>query len=250
MVVHVHRLEIASRAIAKIARNYMVFCVWGRSKLTIDSAWWRSASLGGSSWLHSLWNFTDCKTSSYTKTESNQLSPDSGHPQPQVFLRARAYVPIKGHERSKRLVRVVLWSSLYQAMDYGCVLEEENRKRVIERLKSNEDGTGGSWPREGLRDSAVLVPLLKVDGEPSVLFQVRARNLSRHRNQVRWIENHNLVFICMLFLSWYVEKKSDLELYNILHGLVEGQMVVIVPFGLNLDNLINSLRYCYRLRLP
>lgn len=71
-------------------------------------------------------------------------------------------------------------------MDYGCVLKEENRKRVIEQLKSNEDVEGGSWPREGgLRDSAVLIPLLKVDGEPSVLFTVRARNLSRHRNQVR-----------------------------------------------------------------
>ena len=86
-------------------------------------------------------------------------------------------------------------------MDYGCVLEEENRRRVIERLKSNEDDAKGSWPREGMRDSAVLVPLLKVDGEPSVLFQVRARNLSRHRNQVRYIDILNLLFILtMLFL--------------------------------------------------
>ena len=73
-------------------------------------------------------------------------------------------------------------------MDYGCVLEEQNRRRVIERLKNNEDEAEGSWPREGMRDSAVLVPLLKVDGEPSVLFQVRARNLSRHRNQVRCVD--------------------------------------------------------------
>ena len=74
-----------------------------------------------------------------------------------------------------------------QNMDYGCVLEEENRRRVIEHLKDNEDGTDGAWPREGLRESAVLIPLLKVDDEPSVLFTVRARHLSRHRNQVRYV---------------------------------------------------------------
>ena len=95
-------------------------------------------------------------------------------------------------------------------MDYGCVLEEENRRRVIERLKSNEDDAKGSWPLEEMRDSAVLVPLLKVDGEPSVLFQVRARNLSRHRNQVRYIDILNLLFILtMLFLLIW---EWDLEL--------------------------------------
>ena len=66
------------------------------------------------------------------------------------------------------------------------VLEEENKRRVQERLKDFADEYP-SWPRsgQGLRDSAVLVPLLKVGGEPSVLFTVRGRDLSRHRNQVR-----------------------------------------------------------------
>ena len=86
-------------------------------------------------------------------------------------------------------------------MDYGCVLEDENRRRVIEQLKSNGDETDESWPREGKRDSAVLVPLLKVNGEPSVLFQVRARNLSRHRNQVRWIQIlYYSIFIVVILL--------------------------------------------------
>lgn len=83
-------------------------------------------------------------------------------------------------------------------MDYGCVLEDENRRRVIEQLKSNGDETDESWPREEKRDSAVLVPLLRVNGEPSVLFQVRARNLSRHRNQVRWIQI--LILYCSIFI--------------------------------------------------
>lgn len=70
-------------------------------------------------------------------------------------------------------------------MDYGCVLGEENKRRVRESLKCDDNE---EWPRSGpgLRDSAVLVPLLTVDGEPSVLFTVRARHLSRHRNQVRY----------------------------------------------------------------
>ena len=73
-------------------------------------------------------------------------------------------------------------------MDYGCVLSEENKKRVQESLKHNRDQDSNSpWPREGagMRDSAVLIPLLTVDGEPSILFTLRARDLSRHRNQVR-----------------------------------------------------------------
>ena len=69
-------------------------------------------------------------------------------------------------------------------MDYDCVLGEENKRRVQEILKSDDHE---KWPRSepGLRDSAVLVPLLTVNDVPSVLFTVRARHLSRHRNQVR-----------------------------------------------------------------
>ena len=70
-------------------------------------------------------------------------------------------------------------------MDY--VLGEENKRRVRAKLKEDGEQEHTSWPRsgQGLRDSSVLVPLLKVDGEPSVLFTVRGRELSRHRNQVR-----------------------------------------------------------------
>ena len=67
-------------------------------------------------------------------------------------------------------------------MDYDCVLGEENKRRVQEILKSDDHE---EWPRSESRDSAVLVPLLTVNDVPSVLFTVRARHLSRHRNQVR-----------------------------------------------------------------
>lgn len=78
-----------------------------------------------------------------------------------------------------------LWFVLFKLkMDYDCVLGEKNKRRVQEILKSDEQE---KRPRSepGFRDSAVLVPLLTVNDVPSVLFTVRARHLSRHRNQVR-----------------------------------------------------------------
>ena len=78
-------------------------------------------------------------------------------------------------------------------MDYGYVLGEENKQRVKESLKADEHGDT-PWPRSGhgLKDSAVLIPLLKVNGEASVLFTLRARDLSRHRNQVRYIHVYGI----------------------------------------------------------
>ena len=63
------------------------------------------------------------------------------------------------------------------------ILKEENERRVKEKLQRNSGCR--EWPRKGSRDSAVLVPLVSVEGEPSILFTVRSAQLSRHRNQVR-----------------------------------------------------------------
>jgi len=63
------------------------------------------------------------------------------------------------------------------------ILSEENKRRVKDKLQRNDDGR--EWPRKDSRDSAVLVPLASVEGEPSILFTVRSAQLSRHRNQVR-----------------------------------------------------------------
>lgn len=72
-------------------------------------------------------------------------------------------------------VRVVMeeWEAVYST---------ENRERVRQSLNNKEDT---EWPIAGSRVSAVLVPLVRVEGEPSVLFEARSRFLSRHSNQVR-----------------------------------------------------------------
>ena len=66
---------------------------------------------------------------------------------------------------------------------WGSLLSEENKQRVKKKLKRNNET--GEWPRENSSDSAVMVPLISVEGEPSVLFTLRSAQLSRHRNQVR-----------------------------------------------------------------
>lgn len=66
---------------------------------------------------------------------------------------------------------------------WGSLLSEESKQRVKKKLKRNNDT--GEWPRENSSDSAVMVPLISVEGEPSVLFTLRSAQLSRHRNQVR-----------------------------------------------------------------
>ncbi len=62
----------------------------------------------------------------------------------------------------------------------------ENRKERVQ-AKLNRDCNTAEWPRKDSRDSAVLVPLVTVGNEPSILFTVRSAQLSRHRNQVRYV---------------------------------------------------------------
>lgn len=65
------------------------------------------------------------------------------------------------------------------------ILEEENKARVISNLRGGESEVG-AWPssKESGHDAAVLVPMVIVDGEPSVLFTVRSQHISRHRQLV------------------------------------------------------------------
>ena len=65
------------------------------------------------------------------------------------------------------------------------LIEGENKHRVTEALKKLQGSSVKQWPKEKSRDSAVLVPMVTVNDEPSVLFTVRSRLVSRHRNQVR-----------------------------------------------------------------
>ena len=65
------------------------------------------------------------------------------------------------------------------------VLGEENWQRVKRKLKKRESELE-EWPsKQGVRDAAVLIPMVMVDGQPSVLFTVRSQQVSRHRQQVR-----------------------------------------------------------------
>lgn len=66
------------------------------------------------------------------------------------------------------------------------VFSEENKERVVSTLKKR-DFQLDEWPStiQGVRDAAVLVPMVIVDGQPSVLFTVRSQHVSRHRQQVR-----------------------------------------------------------------
>ncbi len=64
------------------------------------------------------------------------------------------------------------------------VFEPANVQRVVARLAQTQGEE--QWPEEADRKcAAVLVPLVTVGGEPSVLFTLRSRELSHHRNQVR-----------------------------------------------------------------
>ena len=64
------------------------------------------------------------------------------------------------------------------------VLDADHVKRVVSELteKQNEPK---EWPEKDKRSAAILVPLTTVEGVPSVLFTLRSRHLSNHRNQVR-----------------------------------------------------------------
>lgn len=64
------------------------------------------------------------------------------------------------------------------------ILADANKQRVVDKLKGREERVC-KWPGNEGRDSAVLIPMVTIAGEPSVLFTVRSQKLTRHRNQVR-----------------------------------------------------------------
>ena len=64
------------------------------------------------------------------------------------------------------------------------VLEADHVKKVISKLIENQNEPE-QWPEKGKKSAAVLVPLATVDRVPSILFTLRSRYLSHHRNQVR-----------------------------------------------------------------
>lgn len=65
------------------------------------------------------------------------------------------------------------------------IFDPDHVARITAKLR---DGHGKEeWPEPGNQSAAVLVPIMAVDGVPSVLFTLRSRDLSRHRNQVRCV---------------------------------------------------------------
>ena len=71
------------------------------------------------------------------------------------------------------------------AVDYDAltsILDRCNRDRVASILGA----TPQKWTNEGEGSAAVLVPLVTAEEGPSVLFTLRSRHMSRHRNQVRY----------------------------------------------------------------
>ena len=63
-------------------------------------------------------------------------------------------------------------------------MAEENKQRVVTSLKKRQESPE-EWHKEDVRRAAVLVPMVVVDGAPSILFTVRSQLVSRHRNEVR-----------------------------------------------------------------
>ncbi len=62
------------------------------------------------------------------------------------------------------------------------VFDDENRLRVIRKLKKELEVE--EWPKSA-HDAAVLVPLVMVEGKPSILFTLRSQEVSAHRQLVR-----------------------------------------------------------------
>lgn len=71
---------------------------------------------------------------------------------------------------------------------------EENRRKVIDRLQQNSSSSivigdqrrnSNAIDTSKLRQAAVLVPLVDVDGVASILFTVRSHHLSMHRGEIR-----------------------------------------------------------------
>lgn len=91
-----------------------------------------------------------------------------------------AKVSRQGHAkvRAKTMEGGELWTK---------VLSDDNKQRVVSKLKKRECKDVGEWPssEQDARDAAVLVPMVIVEGEPSVLFTVRSQHVSRHRQLVR-----------------------------------------------------------------
>jgi len=67
------------------------------------------------------------------------------------------------------------------------VLGEENKRRVVSELVKRDPQV--EWPKfdskGSSREAAVLVPMVTVEGVPSILFTVRSQHISRHRQLVR-----------------------------------------------------------------
>ena len=83
------------------------------------------------------------------------------------------------------------------------ILDRCNRDRVASILGA----TPQKWTSEGEGSAAVLVPLVTAEKGPSVLFTLRSRHMSRHRNQVRYgasieycldlpVESASIVLLC------------------------------------------------------
>ena len=102
-------------------------------------------------------------------------------------------------------------SSVADHDELTSVLDRCNRDRVANVLGA----TPQKWTGEGEGSAAVLVPLVTAEEGPSVLFTLRSRHTSRHRNQVRYgasIEYCLCLAVESLHLSSYRKLHRPLQL--------------------------------------
>ncbi len=88
--------------------------------------------------------------------------------------------------RASRVAKLV-FRSQSAVVSFDTVLSDSNKGRVQEKLVGlHPERTVPAWAKKRvMRKAAVLVPLCRINGEPSVLFTLRSTDLSHHKGEVR-----------------------------------------------------------------
>ena len=88
-------------------------------------------------------------------------------------------------------------------LSFAALFSSSNKERCVAAMAKCKPLRAIPWEKKAIRKSAVLVPLCIVNDEPSMLFTLRSNELTKHKGQVRLVQNIYTMAsnFCGLFLD-------------------------------------------------